>query len=84
VGEKRPNPFGLFDMHGNVAEWCWDWYDGHFYPKSPADDPRGPDRDMYGQRVLRGFSDSADRDGYGVWSRNLFLGIRLARGQSVH
>jgi formylglycine-generating enzyme required for sulfatase activity len=42
VGLYRPNAFGLFDMHGNVLEWCWDRYDKDYYAKSPPSDPMGP------------------------------------------
>ncbi|MDR3636062.1 MAG: SUMF1/EgtB/PvdO family nonheme iron enzyme [Isosphaeraceae bacterium] len=50
VGEKSPNDFGLFDVYGNVAEWCWDW-DGP-YGAEPQSDPTGPPDGLY--RVIRG------------------------------
>jgi formylglycine-generating enzyme required for sulfatase activity len=54
VGQKRPNPWGLFDMHGNVAEWCQDAFDPDYYKASPENDPHGPaDGKQY---VLRGGS----------------------------
>src|SRR5260370_33422086 len=52
VGEKKPNHWGLYDMHGNVAEWCNDAYDKSYYSISPADNPHGPSEGK--QNVLRG------------------------------
>jgi formylglycine-generating enzyme required for sulfatase activity/serine/threonine protein kinase len=52
VGQFRPNAFDLYDMHGNVWEWCSDWYDANYYKQSPTDDPRGPDAAAI--RVIRG------------------------------
>lgn len=42
VASKEPNAWGLYDMIGNVQEWCWDWFDSYYYTYSPATDARGP------------------------------------------
>ena len=52
AGQKRPNAWGLFDMHGNVSEWCQDSFAGDYYAQSPAVDPAGPSSG--GFRVVRG------------------------------
>ncbi|HET6424835.1 MAG TPA: SUMF1/EgtB/PvdO family nonheme iron enzyme [Planctomycetaceae bacterium] len=56
VGTRRPNPFGLYDMHGNADEWCLDWHDSQFYGRSPVDDPVMLDNpgDKNSGRVSRG------------------------------
>ena len=52
VGTKPANAWGLYDMHGNVSEWCWNW--NNSYPSSPPEDPIGPISGM--NRVIRGGS----------------------------
>jgi sulfatase modifying factor 1 len=52
VGQKKPNGLGIYDMSGNVREWCSDWYGAKYYGESPRDNPRGPGSGEY--RVLRG------------------------------
>ncbi|MBN1797477.1 MAG: SUMF1/EgtB/PvdO family nonheme iron enzyme [Spirochaetales bacterium] len=52
VGTKQPNSMGLYDMTGDLSEWCWDYYDREYYSVSPAKDTTGPETSDY--RALRG------------------------------
>jgi formylglycine-generating enzyme required for sulfatase activity/predicted Ser/Thr protein kinase len=87
VREKRPNAWGLFDMHGNVWEWCWDSYDGDSYANVPEVNPHGPASTSL--RVRRGGSyvlnpcdqRSAFRARYYRDFRTHDVGFRVARGQ---
>lgn len=61
VGLLSPNDWGLHDMHGNVHEWCSDWFDRNYYAQSPKDDPTGPGDGL--ARSLRG-GDWGSKDWY--------------------
>jgi formylglycine-generating enzyme required for sulfatase activity len=68
VGRFRANAFGLYDMHGNVWEWCADWYAEGYYATSPAADPQGPDAGE--SRIFRGGSWGSMPDYYRSACRN--------------
>jgi len=84
VGSYKPNGFGLFDMHGNVYEWCQDWHNGNYYRTGPKKDPPGPPQGT--SRIYRGgnFSSvpnyvrSAYRNSSGPTSSYYGVGMRVA------
>ncbi|MGR9108539.1 MAG: formylglycine-generating enzyme family protein [Gammaproteobacteria bacterium] len=87
VGELKPNPFGLYDLLGNVWEWCWDWFGD--YDNADARNPAGPETGS--SRVLRGGSAwndprnlrSADRNRRNPEAGNVFIGFRCVRAPAA-
>ena len=85
VGTATPNELGIYDLSGNVWEWCWDFYDAGYYANSPETDPRGPDTGT--QRVYRGGCFTSDesflrltrRFGLAQSMSSGMIGIRLVR-----
>lgn len=89
VGTYKPNAWGLYDMHGNVAEWCYDWYDAAYYGNSADADPQGPKDGKL--KVVRGgaFNQkasslrSARRAGYNPSMKLSNIGFRCAQDDTT-
>lgn len=85
VGSYKPNRWGVYDMHGNVGEWCWDWYDKEYYEKSPKENPPGPEKGTHklmrggNWLVSNGSCRSASRFFHSPNESTYYTGFRVAR-----
>ncbi len=83
VATKKPTPPGIYDLFGNEAEWCYDWYDDTYYAKSPRRDPLGPPNGQ--MKVVRGGSwatlaksiSPSNRRAAGPDNNNITIGFRV-------
>ncbi len=71
VGLKKPNDLGIYDMIGNVYEWCWDWFILTYYSRSPSSNPTGPESLVAKLRLSRG----------GAWDFNADICNTTYRGR---
>jgi uncharacterized protein (TIGR02996 family) len=86
VGSYPPNALGLYDLHGNLLEWCADWFDSDYYQHSPRRDPQGPPASPQRLRPVRGgpwsgnghHCRAAIRGGYAPNTRDPYSGFRVA------
>lgn len=85
IGTKKPNELGIYDMTGNVTEWCWDWFDTKYFSISEKDNPKGP---VIGEnKVCKGgswnrpdsFNTNTSRAGMNLWFSSWINGMRLCR-----
>jgi len=89
IGRKKPNELGIFDMSGNIYEWCSDWYSPDYYRVSEKENPAGPPEGI--KRVIRGGSWFFDRSGLRVAEREGgnpdfrygYVGFRLCRSAEI-
>lgn len=82
---RKANLFGIYDMHGNVAEWVWDWYQSDYYSSSPSSNPSGPDSGEL--KIFRGgsYQNGIDyciatlRTAVSPTDYNFYVGFRVVR-----
>jgi formylglycine-generating enzyme required for sulfatase activity len=86
-GDKTANAWGLYDMVGNVSEWCWDWYDSEYYNNCPESDPKGSATEE--TKVVRGGAINSTAEELGAWKRDSYgmvlqqhvVGFRVVRNK---